>query len=149
MVDEPAKDQGVEGEIVPDSSPLPPNASSENWLAVVSNYTERPDLFLAEVEKNDPGFIARMNKASERRASETERARFAFSKLQAYVSLTIASIAALVILWAAFRYITEGNTSFWPLVGLGIFYAITQGGTLGFEKVVTALTHLLGKAPKQ
>lgn len=148
MDNENEQDPPIDGEVVPDQSPLPPQ-TGDNWLSVVSNYTERPDLFLAEVEKHDPGFIARMNKDTETRAKETEEVRFKFSKHQAYASLVVSVVAALVILGAAWRYMGSGSVSFWPLIALGIFYAISQGGNLGFDKVVTALSGLLNKGPSE
>lgn len=52
----------------PETEILPPEESGKDdqtagnyFLAQVSNYTNRPDLLIAEIEKHDPGFIKRMN----------------------------------------------------------------------------------------
>lgn len=131
-----------------ETSVPPQEGAPNNWLALISNYTERPDLFLAEVEKHDPGFVARMNKDSQERAERTESARFRFSKHQAYTSLALSLGAGLVII-STIAIVAIKGANFWPIMALGLVFAITQGGSLGFEKIIEALAHLMGRAPKQ
>lgn len=138
----------IEGEVVPESAPTPPSGEA-NWLALVSNYTERPDLFLAEVEKHDPGFTARMNKDAQERAQRTESARFAFSKFQAYSAVLVSIGAAGALLYILFKVIESNKAGFWTILGLAIFYAITQGGLTGFERIAHAVARIFDKTPKE
>lgn len=151
-----ADNKSIDGEVLGNGrdvdgaeSAIPPqDGAPNNWLALISNYTERPDLFLAEVEKHDPGFVARMNKDSQERAERTEGARFVFSKRQAYTSLALALGAGIVII-ATIAIVAIKGAGFWQIMALGVVFAITQGGSLGFEKIIEALAHLMGRAPKQ
>ena len=133
---------------------LPPDAGqakadevglSQTLLALVNNYTDRPDLLLAEIEKHDPGFIKRMNEASERDSSELRDARFHFGKAQAYTSLVVSVLAAFAVLGMGFLAIHKG-AGFGTLIALGALYAISQGGTRGFSRLVDAVSHLIGRA---
>ncbi len=62
---------------------VPPDGVEDSGLgenlpsipALVSDYTNRPDLFLAEVERHDPGFIMRMNQSSIEDAAQADIAR--------------------------------------------------------------------------
>lgn len=133
-----------------DAPPLPPeNGSANNWLALISNYTERPDLFLAEVEKHDPGFVAKMNKDSQERAEINESARFKFSRTQAYTSLALLFGAGAAIIITIVVATLQNGASFWQIIALGIVFAITQGGSFGFEKIIEAVAHLMGRAPRE
>ena len=134
------------GEILPDGAPDVP-ADGANWLALISNYTERPDLFLAEIEKHDPGFIKRMNKSSEERADKDYNARFNFGRFQAYSSLGVAIGAAIVILAVLAFAVYKGMGSFWLIIGLAVFYAVSQGGTQGFLHIAKSISELFKKAP--
>ena len=66
-----------------------------NFLALVSNFTERPDLLIAEVEKHDPGFIKRMNGSAQSHSERFREVGFKFGRRQAYMSLTVQVIAAV------------------------------------------------------
>ncbi len=68
--------------------PLPPEmpGGSVDVLALIANYTERPDLLLEVVEKHDPGFIKRMNQNAEAGAVEFRKSRFNFGRFQAYMT---------------------------------------------------------------
>lgn len=59
-----------DGEILGPEGPQGAQQSPEgdNYIALISQYTERPDLLIDTLEKHDPGFIARMNKKAEDRA---------------------------------------------------------------------------------
>lgn len=142
---ENSNDNPKDGEIVPDGAPDVP-ADGANWLAFVSNYTERPDLFLSEVEKHDPGFTKRMNEDAQRRSERTAEARFKFGRVQAYTALGLSAIAAAVVLGAVIIAVWFG-AGFWTIFALALFYAITQGGTFGFERIIEAIAELTGKGP--
>ena len=139
-------DEASSGEVL---RPLPdkPDPASTNLIALIKNYTDRPDLFLAEVEKHDPGFTKRMNEASENRATRTETARFYFGKRQAYSALFLSVIAALAVLIVLYVMVSSEQATFWNLLGLGVFYAITQGGVLGFNKLIDGMSALIGRRP--
>lgn len=60
----------------------PPDSSEGTalLLAHVTNFTQRPDLFLAEVEKHDPGFTKRINEHIHRNSERERETRFFFRK---------------------------------------------------------------------
>jgi len=118
---------------------------SQTWLAQVNNYTHRPDLLIAEIEKHDPGFVKRMNEAAEKESEELRSARFAFGKNQAYASLVVSVISAMALLGAVFYAFSLGAAGMGSLLALGAFYAITQGGTRGFSRLVEAVSELIGR----
>jgi len=117
---------------------------SQTLLALVNNYTDRPDLLIAEIEKHDPGFVKRMNEAAEKDSAVSRAARFKFGKWQAYASLGVSVIAALALIGAVFYAISQGH-GFGTLIALGAFYAITQGGSRGFSRLVEAVSELIGR----
>lgn len=144
---EKSENDALNGEVVPENeSPPPPNFDSSSWTAFVSNYSERPDLLIGEIEKHDPGFVKRMNEASAARAAKTEDARFTFSKAQAYASLVVMIVSAFVVLGSILTAVKAG-AGFWTIIGLGLVFAITQGGTLGFTKIIDAIAALTGRGP--
>jgi hypothetical protein len=113
-------------------------------LALVNNYTDRPDLFLAEIEKHDPGFIKRMNEASEKASAESRAARFHFGKVQAYAGLVVSVVAAFAILGAIYYAIHEG-AGFGTLIAICAIYATTQSGPRGISRLVEAVSRLIGR----
>ncbi|SMC60282.1 hypothetical protein [Primorskyibacter flagellatus] len=110
------------------------------YLAQISNYTDRPDLLIAEIEKHDPGFVKRMNEASEHDATEMRAERFKFGKVQAYSSMFLSTGAAIAILCVLTLAVALGHIGFGTIIALGIFYAITQGGSSGFAKLITSIS---------
>lgn len=139
----------ADDEAKPDHEILPPDptggkdeSAANFYLAQVSNYTDRPDLLIAEIEKHDPGFVKRMNAASERDASQRRDARFKFGKIQAYSGLAVSVISAvslLVIIGIAVWF----DRGFWSIVGLGLVFAITQSGSHGFSRLVEGVRDLV------
>jgi hypothetical protein len=128
---------------------LPPEPDGESdvalhnsYLALVSNYTDRPDLLIAEIEKHDPGFVKRMNEATEHNAKQLREARFHFGKRQAYVALAVSTIAAIALLSLVGVSVWKGQ-GFWQILALGLFYAITQGGSSGFARIIEAIGDLV------
>lgn len=142
-----SKDGSHSGEILPpeqEAAPLGAASFSLNQtlIAAISNYTERPDLVLAELEKHDPGFVRRMNAASEEHAKEERAARFKFGKVQAYTSLAVSVVAAFGVFGLIF-YALFKSAGFFPLLALVLLYAVTQGGPAGFIRVIEALKNAL------
>ena len=139
----------ADDEAKPDHEILPPDptggkdeSAANFYLAQVSNYTDRPDLLIAEIEKHDSGFVKRMNAASERDASQRRDARFKFGKIQAYSGLAVSVISAvslLVIIGIAVWF----DRGFWSIVGLGLVFAITQSGSHGFSRLVEGVRDLV------
>lgn len=112
----------------------------DNILALISNYTERPDLLIAEIEKHDPGFVKKMNQRAEAISEETRKVRFEFSKIQAYATLFVQCLSALVVLYLFYILVSsEGTSKFWPIIGLTLFYAVSQGGKSGFMAIIQGL----------
>ena len=129
------------GELLPpddNSSSGGDPALSQTFLALVSNYTDRPDLLIAEIEKHDPGFVKRMNEAAERDAESLRKARFKFGRFQAYLAAIISGIAAVSIL-AIIAMAVYLKSSFTAIISLGLIYAITQGGTAGFIRIIDSI----------
>ncbi|WP_156783363.1 hypothetical protein [Roseovarius nubinhibens] len=104
----------------------------DNYIALISQYTERPDLLLETLEKNDPGFIKRMNAKAEERSERMSEARFRFGGIQAYSSLAVSVIAALVLLGLTVYMVVNEIASFWAIIALIVFYAVSQSGPSGF-----------------
>lgn len=119
-------------------------------LLAISHYTDRPDLLVAELEKHDPGFVRRMNAASEKDSERMRTARFSFGRFQAYTALGVSVAGAGVLLGAVVIAVLKG-ASFWVIIGLALFYAVTQGGSSGFLRLIDALSDLVsqvrGKRP--
>lgn len=111
----------------------------DSYIALISQYTERPDLLIDALEKNDPGFVHRMNKSSERRAEAMSNARFRFGGIQAYVGLAISALAAISTLGFIGYSVINGTASFGVFASLTIFYAVSQGGPSGFVAIVESM----------
>jgi hypothetical protein len=126
--------------------PLPPDGAggTADVLAIISNYTERPDLLLEVVEKHDPGFIKRMNQNAEKYAEEFRQSRFRFGRSQAYATLAVQVIAALAILFFIWTALDQKLLNFWMLLGFAVIYAVAQGGRSGFLEIARGLASLLG-----
>lgn len=139
---ESSDDTPKKGEVL-DAVPFDTSVGGIDILALISNHTERPDLFLEVVEKHDPGFIKRMNENAEAGAQEFKRARFNFGRNQAYVTLAVQVIVALALVGLAFVALLTNQLSFWLLIAIAIFYAVAQGGTHGFMEVISGLKGML------
>jgi len=142
--DEIDQDGPRDGEILPPSEVQgeQDSALSQTLIALVSSYTDRPDLLVAEIEKHDPGFVKRMNAASEAHAEEGRRERFKFGKVQAYTALCVSVVAAAALLGALYFAIHK-DAGFGVYVGLFLFYAVTQGGPGGFARIIDSLRHVV------
>ena len=137
--------EGQEGEVLPPlDEALEDPSLRQTFLALVSNYTDRPDLLIAEIEKHDPGFVKRMNEASEEHAKEERESRFKFGRFQAYAGVGLSVVAAIAVLGILGLAVFKG-TGFWVIVGLALFYAVTQGGSVGFSRLIDAVSHLVSR----
>lgn len=148
MTDDTDEDAAKNGEVLPpDNGEQRPDeiGLNQTLLAVVSNYTDRPDLLIAEIEKHDPGFVKRMNEAAERDSAQLREARFKFGRFQAYSALAVSVVGALAMLAAVF-FALYMKAGFGSILAIGIIYAITQGGTKGFSRLVEAISELIGKS---
>lgn len=127
-----------EPEVLPPDHDAGPHGTAiyAEIVAQINKYTDRPDLFLETLERHDPGFIRRMNSEAETFSKKGRTARFNFGRFQAYTALFVSVAAALVCLGALVYMIEKNIFSFWNIIGLAIFYAITQGGTRGFVSLV-------------
>ena len=118
---------------------------SQNILALISNYTERPDLFFEALEKHDPGFIKRTIHNAEVNAEKTRNAAFSFSRVQAYVALLTQVVTVIAILYLVYLHVSGGEPEFWIIIALAVFFAVSQGGKGGFISIAKGIADLLRK----
>lgn len=107
-------------------------------LALVDNYTERPDLLIDTLERHDPGFVRRMHAITEEEAAESRKERNRFGKFQAYLGLFASFIGAICIIAFIGLAVFLGS-SFLTIIALGVVFAITQSGTAGFSRIIEAI----------
>lgn len=126
------------------SDVLPPEKgnsgdTSVDIAALVHHYTDRPDLLINALEAHDPGFVKTFNASARQHQERVRGSRHRFGKVQAYTSLGIQSIAAISILAILGFAVYSGSATFWTIIALAVFYAISQSGPGGFKKIVTAV----------
>lgn len=146
MVEKEDNDDGASGDVIPPeaSSGSTDLGSESAILALISNYTDRPDLLIAEVEKHDPGFIKRMNQSAEAHAERLREGKYHFGKYQAYATLGIQILAAFVVL-GLFTLAIWKSAGFWTIIALVIAYSVTQSGVAGFTKIANACSRALDR----
>lgn len=117
----------------------------DNYIALISQYTERPDLLISVLEEHDPGFIKRMNRKSEENSERMSRARFRFGAIQAYSGLILSVLAGLTMLGLVGWVIVFGDKTnpFWVIMALLVFYAVSQGGPSGFLELVRGVADMV------
>lgn len=123
--------------------------AGDNYIALISQYTERPDLLIETLEKHDPGFVKRMNQKAEARSDTMHEARFRFGRAQAYSGLVVSIIAALGILGLTAYMVVTGQASFWIIIALIAFFAVSQGGPSGFLELCRGIADLLRSHSKK
>lgn len=128
-------DSAQDGEVLGPEIDRPDGPIGDNYIALISQYTERPDLLIGELERHDPGFVKRMNEQAEIRAARMSDARFWFGGIQAYSGLGVSIAAALVVLGLLSYAVIKGSAGFWLVIALAVFYAISQGGPSGFVEL--------------
>ena len=151
--DPPAASGEITGDYIEkkDESTKEPEVSTHIYADIVANlteYTERPDLLLDVIEKHDPGFVKKMNQSAYDHSEQTRQGRYTFGVWQAYLALATRVISALVLLTAVIIAVLKGTAGLWLLLGLGVLFAITQGGNSGFSKIIDSLAKLFDRAPK-
>ena len=124
-----------DGEVLGPNTETPQSQVGDSYIALISQYTERPDLLIGELEKHDPGFIRRMNEQAEQRNIKMSNVRFRFGGIQAYAGLTVSIIAASTVLGILAFAVVQNTAGFWLIVGLAVFYAVSQGGPSGFVEL--------------
>lgn len=144
-------DGAANGDVIPAGRPIPlddDGVNQNNILALVAQFSDRPDLLLETLEKHDPGFIKRMNEEVERAAQEELPSRNRFAKIQAYTSLGVSVTAALAVLGITTAMVVMGTAGFWNIIGMVIFYAVSQSGPGGFMRIVESIRNLLASRDK-
>lgn len=129
----------------PDANQGTTQPPGDNYIAMIAQYTERPDLLIDALERNDPGFVKRMNSKTEKRSERMADAKFWFGGVQAYVGLAVSAIAALSTLGFIGYAIYTATAGFWLIIGLAAFYAMSQGGPSGFITIGKGIADLLRK----
>lgn len=135
--------EAEEVEVLPPSKAMPNGTSPSVYAdiaAQINQYTDRPDLLLETIEKHDPGFIAAMNAEAKEFAKKSRQSKFNFGRVQAYTSLVVAVIAALAILGGLLYTLIQGTGTLWVIIGLAIFFAISQSGLSGFLKIAHSIS---------
>lgn len=145
MTEDDRTPTSVEPEILPENAPAS-SGGDTFYLARVTNFTQRPDLFLAEVEKHDPGFTKRMNERIHRNSERNRETRFYFGKAQAWATLGIRVMAALVAFFLLYLSV-KNDAGFWIIFGLTIYFAVSQGGKSGFEILIRAISERFARPP--
>lgn len=113
----------------------PEGPLGDNYIALISQYTERPDLLIGELEKHDPGFVKRMNEKTAEHSERMSNARFWFGGIQAYFGLVVSVIAAFTVLGLLAYSVIHDSAGFWLIIALAVFYAVSQGGPSGFVEL--------------
>lgn len=121
----------------------------DNYIALISQYTERPDLLIETLERHDPGFVRRMNEKAEARSDKMNNARFLFGGFQAYSGLAVSIIAAITMLGLVSYMVIAGQASFWIIIALIAFYAVSQGGPSGFLELCRGIADLFRRHTKK
>lgn len=133
------------GDIIPPGQKSSPGSVTQIYAdiaAQITQYTDRPDLFLEAIERHDPGFIKSINDEAREFSRKFRRSRFRFGRFQAYSALLMALCAAGLVLYIIYDLSQRGLLTFWALLGLGIFYAITQSGASGFVKIASQIADI-------
>ena len=136
-ISERSKDENDRASTEAEPEILPKNASAsssgaESYLAHLTSFAQRPDLFLAEVEKHDPGFTKRINERMHENSERDRETRFLFGKVQAWASLGIGLMAAFATLFLLYLSV-KNNAGFWTIIGLSIFFAIVSRRIVKFH----------------
>jgi hypothetical protein len=131
-------DQPKDGDVLGPEAPEPDAKFGDNYIALISQYTDRPDLLIDALERHDPGFVKEMNANSKKRSERTAEAQFYFGRNQAYAGLAVSVVAAIIILGILAFAVIEGTAGFGIIVALALFYAVTQGGPSGFMALIRA-----------
>jgi len=138
------KPEAKDGEVIPGSQ-YNEELARETIVALITEYTERPDLLIDAIERHDPGFIKKMNDLSLERNERSYESRFKFGEKQAYRGMYQSEIAAIAVFIALFALIFTKQISLFNFLGLGIFYAITQGGEFGFHKIIDSIGEIASR----
>lgn len=120
-----------------------------NVLALIKNYTNRPDLLIAEIEKHDPGFVSRMNASALAHSEKQREDKLTFAKVQAYTALGLQVVAGLLLLGSiSYAVISEHGGLLQTSIGLALFYGVAQSGSAGFSKVVSSFGKIMERFKK-
>ena len=137
------------GEVL-DREPAAANgAVGDNYIALISQYTERPDLLIDALERHDPGFIKKMNEIAAARADRMSGAKFWFGGVQAYAGLFVSVAAAAVLLASIVFMVVNGKIEFWSVIALAVFSAVTQRGPSGFVELCKGIADYFRQPPNK
>ena len=120
-----------------------------NIQALIKNYTNRPDLLIAEIEKHDPGFVSKMNASAAAHSKRQRQDKLTFAKVQAYTALGLQVVAGLALLASvAYAVVSEHGGLLWTAIGLALFYGVAQSGSAGFSKIASSFERIVEKLKK-
>ena len=109
---------------------------------ISEEYTERPDLLVDAMEKYDPGCTKEINTQLREQLDleiQAQKDLAEFNKTNAYRCMYQSEIAAGSVILAIFVLIIMKAATFFNILALGILYAITQGGEIGFRKIAESV----------
>lgn len=141
--EEPSADEPKSGEVLEPHDPDLDNPVGDNYIALISQYTERPDLLIDALERHDPGFVKLMNLKAAQNSERMSNARYWFGGIQAYTGLVVSVIAALTVVGLLAFAVINGTAAFPLILGLVLFYAVSQGGPSGFLELCRGIADFI------
>jgi len=138
-----------EGQVVDPAEVSSDSDIKQHILAQINQFSERPDLFLETIEKHSPGFIKALVEDFKTVEKRDNDARYKFGKFQAYIGLIIQGLSGLVGLFGFIALIFTNQFGFGSAVGVTLFFAVSQGGVSGFQRIAEAFANILNKQKKE
>ena len=138
------KDTPLQSEVMPaDDGKKMASVKLMSISALINNYT------FAEIEKHDPGFVARMTASAAAHGDRQRQDKLTFAKMQAYTALGLQVIAGLVLLASiAYAVMSEHGNLFWTIIGLALFYGVAQSGSAGFSNIASSIGRVVERFKK-
>ena len=128
----PQEEAGIEVEkVTADAEQSGDSTTIVNFLA---QFGDRPDLLIETLEKNDPGFIKRVNEMGLVIASSQQTKQDAFARLNAYATMVV-SLSSCLMLIGAVYYALWLKAGFMSLIAIGFMLVALLGGPRGWGRI--------------
>ena len=112
-------------------------------VAIVSKSVDEPEKFLGQIEEYYPGYMKKMLDAIDSENGQLRKHRILYGALKAYMSLAISAIGGFASITMVIWLIVTDTTNFHHILLLVVFFAITQSGMSGINKVVATIANYL------